>query len=66
MKIIINQKPVEISQCISLEGVLSELNLSSQGMALALNQSIIPQTQWAQTQVGEGDEIDLFQVIAGG
>ncbi|KJT23544.1 sulfur carrier protein ThiS, partial [Salmonella enterica subsp. enterica serovar Heidelberg str. SARA36] len=36
------------------------------GVALALNQQILPREQWQQQIVQEGDQILLFQVIAGG
>ena len=38
---------------------------SSPGTALALNQQILPREQWEHQQVSEGDQILLFQVIAG-
>lgn len=45
---------------------LNQLNQLKPGAALALNQQILPREQWEQQIVQEGDQILLFQVIAGG
>lgn len=47
-------------------GLLIQLNQLKPGAALALNQQILPREQWEQQIVQEGDQILLFQVIAGG
>jgi sulfur carrier protein len=36
------------------------------GVALALNQHILPRERWEHHLLQEGDQILLFQVIAGG
>lgn len=36
------------------------------GVAVALNQVVIPRPQWARAPVASGDRIDIFSVIAGG
>lgn len=46
--------------------LLIQLNQLKPGAALALNQQILPREQWEQQIVQEGDQILLFQVIAGG
>lgn len=46
--------------------LLTQLNQLKPGAALALNQQILPREQWRQHIVQEGDQILLFQVIAGG
>ncbi|MGB2080070.1 MAG: sulfur carrier protein ThiS [Vibrio sp.] len=66
MLIKVNQAEVELNCSMTLEALLEHLNLANPGMALAQNQIIIPKTSWSTTQVCDGDEIDLFQAIAGG
>lgn len=46
--------------------LLIQFNQLKPGAALALNQQILPREQWEQQIVQEGDQILLFQVIAGG
>ena len=46
--------------------LLDKLRQLKPGTALALNQQILPREQWEHQQVNDGDQILLFQVIAGG
>ncbi len=66
MNITVNDLPVELDDAPTLLDMLAQLGHPSQGAALAVNQTIIPRGQWAQYQVNEGDDILLFQAIAGG
>lgn len=50
----------------TVSGLLIQLNQLKPGAALALNQQNLPREQWQQQIVQEGDQILLFQVIAGG
>lgn len=50
----------------TVSGLLIQLNQLKPGAALALNQQILPREQWEQQIVQEGEQILLFQVIAGG
>ena len=50
----------------TVSGLLIQLNQLKPGAALALNQQILPRERWEQQIVQEGDQILLFQVIAGG
>ncbi len=49
----------------TVSSLLATLNQLKPGAALALNQQM-PREQWEQQIVQEGDQILLFQVIAGG
>ncbi|WP_413736609.1 sulfur carrier protein ThiS [Sodalis sp. RH21] len=66
MNITVNDLPVELDDAPTLLDMLAQLGHPHQGAALAVNQTIIPRSQWAQYQVNEGDDILLFQAIAGG
>lgn len=46
--------------------LLSQLNQLKPGVALALNEQILPRERWEEQLVQDGDRILLFQVIAGG
>ncbi|WP_431224127.1 sulfur carrier protein ThiS [Serratia sp. L9] len=66
MKITLNDQPLELEQPISVAALLERLEHHQPGSALAINQTIIPRTDWATRQVQDGDDILLFQAIAGG
>lgn len=66
MRILFNDEPMQCADGITLATLLDQLRQLKPGVALALNQQILPREQWDIQQVREGDQILLFQVIAGG
>lgn len=66
MRITLNDEPFECPEGITVEALLSQINRLQPGTALAINQTIIPHATWSQHQVHGGDDILLFQAIAGG
>ena len=66
MKIRLNDQQLELTQPISISALLQQLERHQPGTALAINQTIIPRTDWANHLVQDGDDILLFQAIAGG
>lgn len=66
MKIKINEQIVVLAENINIEELLAHLNKPFMGSAVAVNQEIISRSHWADTILNEGDNISLFQAIAGG
>lgn len=66
MQILFNDEPLQCADGITLATLLDQLRQLKPGVALALNQQILPRERWDVQQVREGDQILLFQVIAGG
>ncbi|PUR57278.1 sulfur carrier protein ThiS [Salmonella enterica] len=60
MQIQFNDEPMQCAAGQTVSGLLIQLNQLKPGAALALSE------QWEQQIVQEGDQILLFQVIAGG
>ncbi|MCL2895949.1 sulfur carrier protein ThiS [Brenneria tiliae] len=66
MNITLNDEVIELSGSITVEALLSRVNRLQPGTAVAINQTIIPRDAWTERQVADGDDILLFQAIAGG
>ena len=66
MNVIVNESPVEIAENSTVEQLLNRLDKPLKGCALAVNQSIISRSEWSEYKLREGDQISLFQAIAGG
>jgi sulfur carrier protein len=66
MHILVNDEHVECEPGTRVAALLSQLGHDKPGVALALNQHILPRSEWAQHPLREGDALLLFQVIAGG
>lgn len=66
MRILFNDEPMKCDDGLTVAVLLERLRQLKPGTALALNQQILPREQWDHQQVRDGDNILLFQVIAGG
>ncbi|AJJ21596.1 sulfur carrier protein ThiS [Yersinia enterocolitica] len=66
INIVLNDQPFEVECTITVEKLLQQLNRHQPGTALAVNQVIVPRTDWEKCQLHAGDNILLFQAIAGG
>jgi len=66
MRILFNDEPLQCVDGLTIATLLEQLGQLKPGVALALNQQILPREQWALQQVNDDDRILLFQVIAGG
>ena len=66
MQIRLNGELLQLDASCSLEALLSAQNQLKAGVAVALNQQVIPRSQWSNTFLSEHDDVDLFRAIAGG
>ncbi len=66
MNIFVNDQPITIPALSNIEQLLQQLESPLKGSAVAVNQSIISRSKWAEYTLNEGDQISLFQAIAGG
>jgi len=66
MQIVVNDESVTLEGSVTLTELLERLSHSQPGIALAVNQQIIPRDRWAEYILQEGDELVIFQAIAGG
>ncbi|AUX95107.1 sulfur carrier protein ThiS [Mixta gaviniae] len=66
MKIVVNDETLTLDAPLTLEGVLDKLHCHQPGTALAVNQQIVPRASWAGYVLQDGDEVVIFQAIAGG
>ncbi len=66
MKILVNEQSLELADNSNIEQLLQLLDKPLNGSAVAVNQSIISRSKWSEFVLNEGDQISLFQAIAGG
>ena len=67
MEISINQQRTEIPERSSIEELLSSLFAdSSKGIAIAINQAIIPKKEWPLHILNPNDKITLIKATQGG
>lgn len=65
MKIRINNKETDV-QAESILDLAKELSLPERGVAVAVNNRMIPRTDWQQTALKDDDNIVIIKAVCGG
>lgn len=65
MKILVNNKERE-SKAQTLTLLLEELGLPSMGLAVAVNNRMVPRTQWDSYALDEGINVVIIKAACGG
>ena len=65
MRVTVNGEQREILSA-SVDALLSELEYEGTHFAIALNYDVLPRSQWAQTPLKAGDEIEIITPRQGG
>jgi len=50
----------------SIEGLVEELGLKGDRIAIEQNGEIVPRSEWPQTDLQEGDRLELVHFVGGG
>lgn len=67
MNILINQQPRDIPDPCSLEQLLTQvLGIPVAGLAVAVDQSVIPSTEWPAYMLRPADKVMLIRATQGG
>ena len=67
MEISVNQKSLEIPDHCSVQQLLSLLFSENQkGIAVAINENVVPRSNWAAQLLNSGDMVTLIKATQGG
>lgn len=67
MNVEINHHPTVVEDdCKSLLQILEKENLAGPGVAVAVNDSVVPRAAWADTMLTDGVRITVIQAVCGG
>jgi len=66
MKLQINGEPRDFDSPLSLSGLIEQLGMKQDRAAVELNRNIAPRDQWQETQLAEGDQLEIVQFVGGG
>lgn len=67
MNIIVNGNILECaSEKVTISLVVEQLQLSTIGIAIAVDSSVIPKSQWGEYTLGEGAKITIIRATQGG
>jgi len=66
MVVSVNGRAVELPEGLSVDGLLEHLKVKREYTAVALNREITPRTQYADTQLKDGDKVEIVRPMGGG
>jgi len=67
-KIILNGEEKEISKEMSVMELLRELGIQFRevGLAVAINEEVVPKSEYERRTVKEGDRVEIVHLVGGG
>ncbi len=65
MNIKVNDKSVSTSAS-TVKQLVAELSLPESGVAVALDNKMVPRTRWETTSLSEGDNVIIIKAACGG
>ena len=68
MKLVVNGSEKEFSGVETLGQLIERLDLSdaTAGIAVAINNTVVPRDDWAASRLESGDTIEVIQAVQGG
>jgi thiamine biosynthesis protein ThiS len=66
VEVIVNGQPQEIQPDTSLSDLVAQLNLPSERIAIELNKTVVRRAQWSDTDLNNGDRIEIVHFVGGG
>lgn len=66
MQITFNQQRLEISSGLTISALLEQQEVPLKGVAVAVNNEVIPRSLWQEVGIHEQDQVAVFQAVAGG
>ena len=65
MNVIINGKPADV-KAANLKELAAELNLPEKGIAVAVNNAMVPRTEWENTALNANYNVVIIKAACGG
>ena len=66
MTLLVNGQPRVVPPRTTIGQLLQELGLPSRGIAVEVNQQIVPQKRHAEHELAEGDRLEIVSLVGGG
>ena len=62
----VNGESREVPSGTALDSLVRSLSPAPSGVAAALNETVVPRTQWPSTSLTEGDRVEVLTAVQGG
>lgn len=66
MEVIVNRTPVAARDGATLSELLAALGTPADGVAVAVNNRVVPRSEWAPATLHEADKVTIIRAVCGG
>lgn len=66
MKVYINQNETEVPEGITVQELLDRQQIAAEGTAMAIDNKLVPKSEWSNRTLADGDKITLIRATFGG
>jgi sulfur carrier protein len=66
VKAIINGRPRELPEELTIAALLELLGSTRKGVAVARNDRVVRRTEYAMERLSDGDRVEIIEAVAGG
>jgi thiamine biosynthesis protein ThiS len=66
MTLFINGEEKPLAEGLTLAGLIEQLGMKSDRVAVELNRNIVPRANWAATPLQNGDRLEVVHFVGGG
>lgn len=67
MNLVVNNDPIELDvERMTIDAFLGTRNIPAQSIVIAVNDDIIPRSEWETHELKDGDNVEIVQAVSGG
>ncbi len=66
LSVSVNGEAREVPGGLTLDRLVATLSAAPTGVAAAVNEVVVPRTQWPTTPLAEGDRVEVLTAVQGG
>ena len=66
VKITVNGKPMDLDPGLTVEGLLTLLNVKREYTAVAVNRDVVTKSDYDTLKLAEGDRVEIVRPMGGG
>ncbi|MGH3342507.1 MAG: sulfur carrier protein ThiS [Carbonactinosporaceae bacterium] len=66
LTITLNGRPREVGAGTTVAAVVATVTTAGSGVAVALNDAIVPRGDWTRVELGDADRIEVLTAVQGG
>ncbi|HEY5271925.1 MAG TPA: sulfur carrier protein ThiS [Acidimicrobiales bacterium] len=64
--LILNGEPCQLADGVTVGAVVDELGLGRRGVAVAVNEEVVPRSSWDGTSLADEDRVEILSAVQGG